>query len=148
MADLASIQRYGLRPYITQTPYIANGPSGENFLSINQIVSDMWDKAALYESGQVMLIGSAEHIPVGTNIHFRERGWLAHVEQVDHSFSVAPDGTKSLRTTLTFVRLQMLNGDPVDLTEQAEDQDREGVLYMNDEDGIDRGVTFTRTDKE
>lgn len=148
VADTASIARYGLRPYITQTPYIANGKTGENFLAINEIVSDMWDKAALYESGQVMLIGAHEHIPVGTNIRFEERGWLAHVEQVDHTFTVSPDGTKSYKTTLTFVRLQMLNGDPVDLTEATEDQDKEGVLFMNDDDGIDRGVTFTKTEKD
>ena len=143
----SSITRYGLRPYVAKSSFffdnLANNP-----LLITDIVRDIWEKAYLYESGQVELIGQAAHIPVGTNIRFIDRKWLAHVEGVNHSFMVdAGTGIKSFRTQIAFVRLQLTNGNPVDLTEQTDIFDESGQLEIQNDTGVDRGVNFVKLDK-
>jgi|GEM_PF-5543963 len=149
VANIPSIARYGLRPFITSTPYIAIKQAGANLLAVNSVIRDLWERASLFESGQVELIGQRFHVPVGTNIRFKERGWLAHVEQVDHVFRVdQATATKAFRTNIAFVRLQTLDGQPVDLTEQTEEADERGEINMKNEYGVDRGSTFTRLDKD
>lgn len=110
LANVPSLQRYGLRPYIASSQYFVN-----NDLQVfNRIVKDMWKDAYLWENGSVSLVGSKEHIPVGTNIVFVERGWEAHVERVDHEWSVRYDGVKAYHTNIAFTRLQTKDGKPVD----------------------------------
>jgi hypothetical protein len=104
LGDTNSMARHGLRPYITQSQYM--NIRSFDVVGINRMVRDMWALAHLYENGSVVLVGSARHIPVGTNIEFKERGWIAHVEGVSHNFQVSPTGVKTFRTTINFVRLQ------------------------------------------
>lgn len=113
VGDESSILRYGLRPYIA----FSNFATGDDthVQKINALVKDLWKDAHLYESGTVTLVGSSSHIPVGTNVKFVERDWIAHVEKVDNAFVVdQTSGTKSFRTSVTFVRLQTTSGDGVD----------------------------------
>ena len=85
----------------------------------NLIIRDMWHSAYKYRNGQVNLIGTKDHIPVGTNIEFKEREWIAHVEGVNHRYSVAPDGHKTFRTTIAFVRMQKTDGTPIDVAKEV-----------------------------
>ena len=131
VADSASIGRYGLRPYITSSPYII---SDEKTLKIvNIIVRNLWSSAHLFENGTVTIVGSYDHIAVGTNLKFVDRGWVAHIEGVSNSFSVSANGDKSYYTTLTFVRLQTDNGQPIDLIESNKTSQKD----------YDRGVTHS-----
>ena len=112
IADLASVGRHGQRPFINYTNYFINS---QEIIVANQIIRDMWINAHVYENGTVMLIGTNEYIPVGTNIEFTDRGWVGHVEKVDNVFSIQEGtGTKSFRTNISFVRLQNFDGTPVD----------------------------------
>ena len=113
MADLESIKKYGVRPYITSSIFTISENDG-GLVKFNETVRDMWNKAYAYDSGLVELIGSAQHIPVGTNIKFMDRSWIAHVESVNNSYMVNPyTGIKTFKTNIAFVRLQTLDGKPL-----------------------------------
>lgn len=143
-ADQTSIARYGLRPYISQSNYLTVGGIDKNLLALNRIAQDLWGPAHLFESGQIMVVGSRGYIPVGTNIRLKQRDQIAHVEQVEHSFRVdETTGRKTFRTTISFSRLQTTKGGPVDAVETA---DTDGQLDVATTDGIHRGRTFTVTD--
>jgi hypothetical protein len=117
LGDASSVARHGLRPFFAGTIYAQLNI--DHFFAHNIIVRDMWSLAYLYDNGQVSLVGTNQHIPVGTNIEFKDRGWIAHVEAVSNSFSVAPSGHKSFRTNISFVRLQKFNGTPIDFDGDA-----------------------------
>jgi hypothetical protein len=118
IGDTASIARYGLRPYFGFSDYMLSDDSKIGL--INQIVKDMYQQAHLFENGQITIIGTKEHIPVGTNIEWISRGWIAHVEKVDHVFEVGMNGMRSYRTTIAFSRLQnKKDGSPVDAVENT-----------------------------
>jgi hypothetical protein len=113
VGDPVSIGRYGLRPYISYDNYM-NGTKGSDIFMINKIVRDLWFNAHLYQNGTVSIMGTREHIPVGTNLLFNGRGkngWIAHVEQVDNNFLVdQSSGKKMFRTNIAFTRLQNPDG--------------------------------------
>lgn len=119
ISDKVSQQRYGLKPFISASQYATENPSEDAKLATN-ICKDMWENAYLYENGVVQIIGTPNHIPVGTNIVFAERGWIAHVESVSHSFVVGTNGKKNYRTQIAFTRLQKTDGNPIDWSEQRE----------------------------
>jgi hypothetical protein len=141
VSDMTSISRYGLRTYVAQSNYIDS--SYQDLLMLNRIVKDLWEPAHMFESGTVSLVGVREHIPVGTNIVFEERQWIAHVEQVSNDYSVDPNTrTKSFRTNISFVRLQTTSGRPIDLVENGEEKNKAHVHPW------DRGAHFTRLETQ
>ena len=117
LGDSNSIARNGLRPFITSSNYLSMNLN--NNIATNLIIRDLWGKAHLFENGQVQLVGSKRYIPVGTNITFKDRGWLAHVESVSNSYNVGSGGIKNFRTSIAFVRLQTVKGNPIDLEPDA-----------------------------
>ncbi len=117
MGDANSLARNGIRPYIANSDYVLI--SDDDVAKVNLTVRDLWSKAYLYENGTVTIIGTKEHIPVGTNITFHDRKWIAHVERVSHTYSVGQNGKKTYRTTINFVRLQTVQGSPIDLVEKS-----------------------------
>ena len=139
IGDENSIARYGLRPFISASEYCEGDViSSDNQLKrINSIVRDMWAPSHLYENGQAVLVGTHEHIPVGTNIEFEDRGWIAHVEAVSHSYHAEASGHKSFFTTISFVRLQTKDGEPIDMVGSNRSAQRE----------FDRGVTHSKGNK-
>jgi hypothetical protein len=130
LGDPNSIARHGLRPFISVSGYV--NQDSDSVAHTNIIVRDMWSKAHLFENGTVAIVGQERHIPVGTNIVFSERNWAAHVEQVSHTYGVDPSGRKEFVTAISFVRLQNMRGQPVDLVEGARSGQR---------GGFDRGYT-------
>lgn len=126
LGNKASLQRHGLRLFSAVSDYsLLNGSSkestGTDMLAIvPKIVRDLWEKAYLYENGIVTLVGSYTHIPVGTNVVFADRGWMAHVEGVSHTYAVESEGKKEFYTTLTLVRLQTDKGEPISMSETRE----------------------------
>lgn len=143
--DKNSLARYGLRPYITQSNFIPTGSTNTNFLELNRICEDLWGRAYLFESGQVLLTGSKDFIPVGTNIQFIERDWLAHVEAVNNTYAVdSTSGVKTFRTQISFVRLQTLSGEPIEAVDKLENIDE---VKLSTSERIFRGETFVEIDK-
>jgi hypothetical protein len=138
ITDPNSIFRHGLRPFITQSMYI-NRQKGD-IKTANILIRDMWQNSPLFDNGQVTIMGSHSHIPVGTNIHFPERGWYAHVEGVSHSFFINPNGNKTFRTTISFVRLQRKDGTPIDLNSGATADGQQAMPKGE----YDQGVSVTR----
>ena len=91
------------------------------------------------------IIGQNNYIQVGDNIMFDGRAVsfsgntnsdalkkkrqnktvniLAHVESISHTFNVAPDGTRSFRTTISFVRGLVVNNDRKPITDGRIDID-------------------------
>lgn len=131
LGDADSIARFGLRPYIQSTEY---NVESEGVAEVNSVVKDMWSKGHLYENGQVTIVGSPEHIPVGTNIEFSERKWIAHVEGVSHHYSAHGNGEKSFYTTISFVRLQTKNGQPIDMIERGKRDTDPGSTHSEGEE--------------
>lgn len=114
LSSRGSVKKYGLRPFITNSYYGFKDIS--LFKKYTQIARDMWQTAHLYDNGVVTIVGPHEHIPIGTNIIFKDRGWLAHVENVSYQYSVDPNtGAKSYRADIAFVRLQTLDGKPLNI---------------------------------
>lgn len=132
ISNKSDIARNGVRPFITTTEYMT-----KDIATVNATIRDMWGKAHLYENGQVVIVGSHQHIPVGSNVEFEDRGWKAHVEAVSHHYNVGGDGHKEFTTTISFVRLQTKEGSPIDLIESNKDAQRP----------YDRGVTHSEGDK-
>ena len=115
MINTASAKRHGLRPFIYTTNYDTLQQGDTTFAVMTNIVKDMYQNGYLYENGFTTIVGTPNHIPVGTNILFSERGWIAHVEAVSHDFTVEPNtGHKSYFTNIAFTRLMKTNGQPID----------------------------------
>lgn len=115
MVNTASAQRHGLRPLIYTTNYDTLQQGDTSFKTMTEIVKDMYENGYMYENGFLTIVGAPNHIPVGTNILFSERKWLAHVEAVSHDFSVEPNtGHKKYLTSIAFTRLMKTNGQPID----------------------------------
>ena len=127
------IVRNGLRPYISASEYAHADVT--LLTEINDIIKDMWGSAHLFENGQVTIVGAHENIPVGTNIKFKDRKWIAHVENVTHSYHVGGGGEKGYYTTISFVRLQNEKGEPIDLVDKSDQRE------------YDRGLTHSEGDK-
>lgn len=130
ISNTNSLLRYGFRPFIQPSIYALY--DNKTFSDINAIARDIWGTAYLYENGQVSIIGSKDYISVGTNIIFADRNWIAHVESVSHSFTVGDGGTKTFRTSIAFVRLQTIDGQPIDLVEnQVNVHDYDRIVTIN-----------------
>jgi hypothetical protein len=138
LSDMKSLIRYGIRPYIASSIFLLERQDA--FKEFNYMVRDMWSRAALYDNGVVELVGASQHIPVGTNIKFTERKWIAHVEAVTNNYKVDPStGLKTFKTTVAFVRLQDLAGDPLFL--------RKGEAQTEHDPGITTGSGALEEDK-
>lgn len=115
MVNTASAKRHGLRPLIFTTNYDVLRDKDPDYSVMTNIVKDMFQNGYMYENGFLTMVGTPNHIPVGTNIMFSERGWIAHVEAVSHDFSVeSGTGHKTYLTSIAFTRLMKTNGDPID----------------------------------
>jgi hypothetical protein len=110
LIDEVSMNRYGSRPYVA-TPNYVNLSDPWLYTMISR---DFFKIAHQLENGSVTLPGSGEYIPVGTNVLFKNRKWIGHVEQVNHSFFVNGSGNKTFRTQLVLTRVQNENGTPIE----------------------------------
>jgi hypothetical protein len=138
--DEQSIARNGLRPFVESSNYMIG--STDSTEKINVIVRDLWVNAHLFENGVLQVVGTKEAIPVGTNIALDDRGWLAHVEQVDNNFTVSNSGGavyRTFRTTLAFSRLHYIDESSKKAMPVAFD-DQLGAQIDSD---WDRGASFT-----
>lgn len=102
-------------------------------------------------NGTITLHGTTEYIAVGNNIRFdaklinptpniniktKQDGYnhsvLAHVESVSHSFSVTPEGARTYRTTIQFVRGIIVNKNNINVGEGLLDQDATQLTQSDD----------------
>jgi hypothetical protein len=133
LMDPVSAARYGMYPFITSTNFAFDGG---NVTQMTAQARDMYGDAYLWENGSVVLPGPDEHIPVGTNVRFQARKWIGHVEGVNYTYAVGPNGSKQYRASLTLVHCMNENGTPID-TEEDQNQSQDGQVA-----GWDRGVSW------
>lgn len=98
--DTKDIKRHGLRADISETNFdVLTGTFG----SISHILcrqrADWLFNGQLKPFGSITLQGVQEPICEGDNVQVR--GVLFHIDSVQHSASLSPDGKKQFRTTLT-----------------------------------------------
>lgn len=99
MSDFQDIKRNGLRPFMTQVPasplsIVEGGP--QKWMTIR---SDFLMGQHMMLNGVVSLTGIQAPIAPGDNFEYLDT--LYHIESVEHTLFVAPDGTKSFRTRLS-----------------------------------------------
>lgn len=113
-------------------------------------------------NGTITLHGTTEYIGVGNNIKFptylinptpninsesRASGQhhyiLAHIESVSHSFGVSPDGARTYRTTVQFVRGIIVNEADQSVDEGLLDQDVTRITHAGDYNDVN---TFSMSD--
>lgn len=128
--DDAAFDREGFRPYIVGTKQIPINPSSKDFAGFNPDLLTAWTKLMRewyfdthrLLNGTLTMQGSTSYIPVGDNIRFdagllnptpnvnsasnqkkTNQFVLAHIESVQHSFTVNGDA-RTYTTTIQFVR--------------------------------------------
>jgi|GEM_PF-3792640 len=131
--DQVAFSREGFRPLIVETKQfpgdIGNGqkregkPNWETLASWAKTLKEWYFDTHRMLNGTISMTGTTEYIGVGDNIKFdaglinpttnlksaqkraAKNGYiLAHVENVEHSFSVSSDGAREYSTTIQFVR--------------------------------------------
>jgi hypothetical protein len=100
--DKEDIKRHGLKPSIITT----NCDFPLNISNTNSdakkwawLMFDMLNSGQNRESGSISIQGVQDPICVGDNLEFD--GSLYHIETVNHTMVIAPDGKKQFRTNLT-----------------------------------------------
>ncbi len=147
--DENAFSREGLRPMFLTSKYLpADDNDGVEYESIKDwkfLLREWHFNTHTYLNGNLGIIGQNNYIQVGDNILFDVRAIafsqnvntdsltkktkdpdtkiLAHVESISHSFTVATDGTRSFRTTISFVRGIVVNSDRRPITDGRLDID-------------------------
>lgn len=176
--DPVAFQREGFRPLIFDTKQFPSGSERgglPNDVGIDWSQLEIWAKL-LREwyfgthrmlNGTITIHGSTEYIGVGNNIRFdaglinptpniniatRKKGAnefiLAHVESVTHNFSVSPDGGRSYRTTIQFVRGIVVNQNNVNVGEGMLDQDARSLSQSDDRNSVNVNSTSDFSDPD
>lgn len=172
--DRKAFNREGFRPLIFETKQFPNTTSSGDPKSIGIDWSAIEQWTTLLRkwyfgthrllNGTIVLHGTTEYIGVGNNIKFsadllnpnpninkatKKQGSnefiLGHVESVSHTFGVSPDGARTYRTTINFVRGVVVSSGPentlvgegmldqlaTDLSQQ-DDRNRRNVISQSD----------------
>ena len=174
--DAKAFEREGFRPMIVDTkqfPTEGNRSNDASSVAVDWNQLEGWTKL-LREwyfdthrmlNGTITIQGTDDYIGVGENIKFDaglinatpnmnkatvEKGKnlevLAHVESVNHKFTVAGDGARTYMTTIQFVRGIIVDGDNVRVGEGTLDKDAE--LVSPGEDRNRANVVSTSTDED
>lgn len=134
--DEAAFNREGFRPFITGTKQFPVSPDSsgkasfepEQLTSWTKLLSEWYFDTHRLLNGTLTMTGQNEYIAVGNNIKFpaelinptpninsktnkdkKNKHILAHVENVNHSFSISEEGARSYITTIQFVRGIIVN---------------------------------------
>lgn len=102
VVDPDDIKRHGLKPLVTSTQFDLSQPNlKEAFKSPRwaRLRADWIMGGQLKESGHVTCIGIEEPICEGDN--FKIGDYLFHIEGFEHTCTIAPNGIKEFRTTLS-----------------------------------------------
>lgn len=176
--DPVAFQREGFRPLIFDTKQFPSGSEKgglPNDVGVDWSQLEVWAKIMRewyfgthrMLNGTIVLHGTTEYIGVGNNIRFdaglinptpniniatKRKGKneyiLAHVESVSHSFSVSPDGARSYRTTIQFVRGIIVNENNINVGEGMLDQDARDLSQADDRNTKNTVSTSDPTDPD
>lgn len=99
--DGGDISRHGLRPYVVTSNFDFPIKTNKKLRAKqwSQIVSDWVIDGHLKESGTLKFYGIQDPISVGDNIEFDNI--VYHIESVNHTMTIMPNGKKSFRTKIT-----------------------------------------------
>lgn len=132
ISDESAFNREGFRPMIVGTKQFPVGPTKgtttaafdvDQLTSWTKLLSEWYFDTHRLLNGTLVMAGQNEYIAVGNNIRFEaglinptpninaatnqsgvNKYILAHIENVEHSFSVKEDGSREYLTTVQFVR--------------------------------------------
>jgi hypothetical protein len=172
--DAEAFKREGFRPLIFDTKQFPSGKEKgglPNDIGVDWTQLEVWAKLLRdwyfnthrMLNGTLTMHGTTEYIGVGNNIRFeaslinptpninvatRTKGKnefiLAHVESVNHSFTVNTDGSRTYRTTIQFVRGIVVNENNIHIGEGMLDQD---VTKLSNADDRNVNNVFSTSDK-
>lgn len=100
--DIDDVKRSGLRPYVISTTFDESVPEGKQaYRSVNwaRIIGDCLIGGHLKMNGTITCAGIVDPIAVGDNLEFD--GVVYHIEGLNHTAMVGPDGKKTFRTSIT-----------------------------------------------
>ncbi len=175
--DEKAFEREGFRPLIFDTKQFPSGNKGTlpNNVGVDwdqltvwcDLLREWYFGTHRMLNGTVVVHGSTEYIGVGDNIRFdaglinptpninkktKQDGYnhsiLAHVESVSHTFSVAPDGARSYRTTIQFVRGIIVNLNNQNIDEGMLDQDATKLTQSDDRNTVNVNSTSDPMDPD
>ena len=100
--DQGDIIRSGLKPYIVTCdfdfPITQNGQMTVKSPDWTKLVYDWLHNGHLRESGSISCVGVTEPIAVGDNLQLGDT--VYHIESINHSISVSPNGVKTFNTSI------------------------------------------------
>lgn len=106
--NIPSIQRYGLKSFQAQTPYVLNTSLGNqkacNFFL--DLMVDWFFLAHHLYNGVIVIDGVEEHVEVGTNLFIRDIEQLYHIEGYTHTYELMANGKTQYNTEFRVTRGQ------------------------------------------
>lgn len=99
--DVADVTRSGLRPYIVTTMFDEPTTLYKEYRSPDwaKIVGDTVLGGHLKLNGSILTAGIVDPIAVGDNLELS--GIVYHIEQINHTCMIGPDGRRTFRTSLS-----------------------------------------------
>jgi hypothetical protein len=175
--DQDAFQREGFRPIIFDTKQFPSDAQGGLPKNVNVNWDKLQEWALMMRewyfgthrmlNGTIVIHGSTEYIGVGNNIKFdagllnptpninkktKELGKnqfiLAHIENVSHSFTVNPDGARSYRTTISFVRGIIVDENNKEVGEGLLDQSATALTQSDDKNTVNVNSTSGSQDPD
>lgn len=168
--DSDAFNREGFRPLIMETKVYPFRPGTNTDIAWEDLkqwmilLREWYFDTHRMLNGTINLVGQGEHIPVGSNILFdaelinptknfssktitnKNKNYiLAHVESVNHSFTVSDSGARNFTTTIQFTR-----GILVDANRQLIGEgvlDRFADQLASEDDVNTKNVVSTKSDK-
>jgi len=106
--NIPSIQRYGLKSFQAQTPYVLNSQLGTQKACqfFTDLVVDWFFLAHHLYNGVITVDGVEEHVEVGTNLYIKDIEQLYHIEGYSHTFHIEPSGRITYNTEFRVSRGQ------------------------------------------
>lgn len=97
--DIEDIKRNGLRPIISGCDFDFPSDNSKSSLSPiwNTLVFDWLNNGHLKTNGTIVSAGIEEPIAIGDNLQINNT--VLHIETINHTMSISPEGFKEFRTT-------------------------------------------------
>lgn len=176
--DPEAFNREGFRPLIFDTKQFPSGTDKSGLpenVGIDWSKLEVWCKLLRdwyfgthrLLNGTIELQGTTEYIGVGNNIRFsadlinpnpninkatkqagKNQFILAHVESVQHSFTVSPEGARSYRTTINFVRGIIVNKNNINVGEGMLDRYATDLTQQDDRNRVNVISTSDKSDPD
>lgn len=112
VSNIPSIQRYGIRIFQGETPYILQDENQLDLVKIcelfSQLIADWFFHSHQLYNGTLVIDGRDEHIEIGNNLFISDVKQLYHIEGYTHTYEVRKDAPTIYNTELRVSRGQVL----------------------------------------